>query len=115
MPSTTPPDLAPLLDEVVGAAARTPFYRSVLGGRPRIASLDDFKALPITPISVFRRQRLADVVSDAARVQWIAGTLRGQKGDEVAEAEEASDSGTTGLRRPCERPSQRCASGPAPY
>ena len=93
MPSTTPPDLAPLLDEVVGAAARTPFYRSVLGGRPRIASLDDFKALPITPISVFRRQRLADVVSDAARVQWIAGTLRGQKGDEVAAAEEASDSG----------------------
>ena len=93
MPPATPPDLAQLLDEVVGAAARTPFYRSVLNGRPRIASLDDFRALPVTPIGVFRRQRLADVVSDAGRVQWIAGTLRGQKGDDVAVAEEASDSG----------------------
>ena len=93
MPSTTPPDLAPLLDEVVGAAARTRFYRSVLDGRPRIASLDDFKALPVTPINVFRRQRLADVVSDAAQVQWIAGTLRRQNADEVAVAEAASDSG----------------------
>ena len=83
----TPSNLEHLLDGVVGAASKTRFYEQVLPGRRCIRSLDDFKALPVTPLDRFRRQRLADVVSDTARVQWIAGAHKGQNVNEVAVAE----------------------------
>ena len=89
----TPTNVVQLLDDVVGAAVQTPFYRSVLQGHPRVTCMEDFKRLPVTPISSFRKQRLADVITDPSIVQWIAGPYKGQNRTEVAVAEGADESG----------------------
>ena len=89
----TPANLVQLLDDVVGAAGRTSFYRPILPGRPRINNLEDFFALPITPLSKLREQPLAEVVTDPARVQWIAGAYKGQRRLEVAVAEGTGETG----------------------
>ena len=83
----TPANVVELLDALVGAAATTPFYRPILDGRPRITCMDDFLALPVTPLSELRRQPLGATVSDPARVEWIAGTHRGHDTKAVAVAE----------------------------
>lgn len=83
----TPDNLVDLLDRVVGAAMNTSFYRDRLPPNARIASLEDFRDLPITPLALYRRQRLGSVVADPSRVQWIAGPLRGQDPSMVAIAE----------------------------
>ena len=74
----TPNNVVELLDDLVGAAAKTPFYQSIMSGRPNITCMDDFFALPVTPLDTMRKQRLAALVTDPARVQWIAGSYNGQ-------------------------------------
>ena len=89
----TPSNVVQLLSEVVAAAQRTAFYRPLLSGRAGITSLDEFRSLPVASLSEFRRQRLGDVVSDPARVQWIAGPHKGQSRYQVAVAEGADETG----------------------
>ena len=91
----TPANVVELLDNLVGAAASTSFYRSILSGRPRITGMDDFLGLPITPLSRLREQRLSSVVTDPARVQWIAGQHKGQNRLAIPVAEGPEE---TGLR-----------------
>ena len=83
----TPDNVLELLDGVVAAALRTPFYRELFPAGPRIASMDDFRGLPITPISAYRRQRLGHIVADPSRVQWIVGPHRGRDASTTAVAE----------------------------
>ena len=90
-PYETPTDLVRLLNETVEAASQTAFFNAILGGRPSICSIEDFKRLPVTPIDEYRKQRLADVVTDPAKVQWIAGAYHGQRGDMVPVAESTAD------------------------
>ena len=87
----TPGDLVRRLDETVDAVSRTAFYGNVLGGRPPISSIDEFARLPTTSISDYRRQRLADVVTDARQVQWIAGAYGGTSGRRAPVAEGPDD------------------------
>ena len=83
----TPDNAVELLDGVVRAAMRTPFYRERFPQRFRVTSLADFRGLPITPISTYRRQRLGRVVADPSRVQWIVGPHRGQRAAAMPVAE----------------------------
>ena len=87
----TPDNVPELLDGVVAAAMKTPFYREVFPDGCRIASMDDFRALPITPISTYRQQRLGRVVADPSRVQWIVGPHRGRQASTAAVAESVED------------------------
>ena len=75
----TPDNVVELLDGAVAAALKTQFYRDLLPADCRIASMDDFRRLPVTPISTYRRQRLGRVVAHPSRVQWIVGPHRGQR------------------------------------
>ena len=74
----TPDNVLELLDRAVSAALKTPFYRELFPADCRVASMDDFRRLPVTPISTYRRQRLGRVVADPSRVQWIVGPHRGR-------------------------------------
>ena len=87
----TPDNVLELLDGAVAAAMRTPFYREKFPAGCRIASMDDFRRLPVTPISAYRRQRLGRVVAEPSRVQWIAGPHRGRAAPSVATAESPDD------------------------
>jgi hypothetical protein len=88
----TPDNLIELLDNVVKASSRTSFYSSRMNGVKSIASLDDFLRLPVTSLPEYRAQRLADVLADSSRVQWIVGAYRGQEPSSVAVAEGAEES-----------------------
>ena len=90
----TPANLVDLLDGVVAAASGTTFYRSVMGGCPAIGSLADFERLPITAISNFRRRRLAEVIADPDRVQWIVGRHGRRDRGEVPVAEGVKETAT---------------------
>ena len=83
----TPDNVLELLDGAVSAALRTPFYRDLFPTGSRIASMDDFSRLPITPISTYRRQRLGRVVADPSRVQWIVGPHQDRGASTVPVAE----------------------------
>lgn len=87
----TPDNVVELLDGAVRAAMNTQFYRAILPPDVRIASMEDFRSLPVTPIARYRRQRLGSVVAQPSRVQWIAGTLGGQARSKVAVAEGLDD------------------------
>ena len=87
----TPDNVLELLDGVVAAAMKTPFYRELFPSDCGIASMDDFRRLPITPISTYRRQRPGRLVADPSRVQWIVGPHRGRDVSAVAVAESAED------------------------
>ena len=87
----TPDNLVEQLDGAVRAAARTAFYGRSVG---RIQDISDFEQVPITPLSTYRRQRLADLLADPSRVEWIAGPLGGQSEDGVAVAEGPDETGT---------------------
>ena len=87
----TPDNVLDLLDGVVAAAMKTPFYREQFPAGYRIATMDDFRALPITPISTYRRQRLGRVVADPSSVQWIVGPHRGRNIATTAVAESVED------------------------
>ena len=83
----TPDNLVELLDAAVRAASRTAFYRPALEGRTQAGSLEDFAQIPITPLECYRRQRLADVLAEPSRVEWIAGRYKGHSASSVAVAE----------------------------
>ena len=83
----TPDNLVELLDHVVRAAGRTPFYSQLLKGPDRIRSLEDFGRIPVTPLERYREQRLADVLADPGRIEWIVGPYKGQSTASVAVAE----------------------------
>ena len=87
-------DLLERLDGVVAAASGTEFYSARLGGRAGVKSLDEFRALPVTPISEYRRARLADVVSLPGEIEWVMGQYAGQRDDRVAVAEGPEESAT---------------------
>ena len=90
----TPDNVLELLDGAVSAALKTPFYRELFPADCRVATMDDFLRLPVTPISTYRRQRLGRVVADPSRVQWIVGPHRGRgaASTPVAEDLEETDS-----------------------
>ncbi len=82
-----PDNLLKLLGGVVQAASKTTFYSGFLGEHANVESLDDFAAIPLTPLERYRRQRLADVLAEPGQVDWIVGPYRGQSADSVAVAE----------------------------
>lgn len=87
----TPDNLVDLLDGSVRAAARTAFFGP---SAARIHDISDFEQVPITPLSIYRRQRLPDLLTDPSSVEWIAGPLRGQSDHGVAAAEGPDETGT---------------------
>ena len=87
-----PDNLVELLDSVVGRAAETSFFGPALAGRSRIDSLEAFSTIPVTPIETYRRQRLADVLAQPARVDSIVGPYGGLSPESVA-VTESSDEG----------------------
>ncbi len=89
----TPGNVVKLLNRVVAAAAVTPFYRTILDGLGPVASLGEFGAAPVTPLARFREQRLADVLPDPDRLQWITGPYRGHDRRSVAVAEGVDETG----------------------
>ena len=92
-----PADLVELLDGVVQASAKTPFYSGVLGGRTGVSDLEDFDEIPVTPLQKYRGQRFADVLADPAGIDWIVGPYMGRAERSVAVAE-GTDEGTVRYR-----------------
>ena len=86
-----PFDLDILLGETMKAASRTAFFREAVGGRSSIRSIKEFKQLPITSIDEYRKQRIADVVTNLSQIQWIAGAYRGQQDNMIPLAESTAD------------------------
>ena len=87
MPYEIPDNLVELLDGVVSQAARTAFYSSILDGHRTIRNLEDFGNIPITSLKTYRRQRLANVLAEPSKVEWIVGPYKGQSPNSVAVAE----------------------------
>ena len=87
-------DVLERLDGVVAAASRTEFYKTQLAGRAGVKSLEEFRELPVTPISEYRRASLADVVSLPGEIEWVMGQYAGQRDDRVAVAEGPEESAT---------------------
>ncbi len=87
----SPANLVELLNGAIEAAGRTRFYRSRLNGAGAIGGLDDFRELPITPISLLRSQRLGDTLADPQALQWIVGSYRGHRHPSVAVAESVTE------------------------
>jgi hypothetical protein len=86
-----PINLDMLLGETIEAASRTAFFRKVMGNRSTMRSVKEFKRLPVISIDEYRKQRVADVVTDLSQIQWIAGAYRGQQGNMVPIAESTAD------------------------
>ena len=87
----TPENVVELLDAVVHSARRTRAYSTVLGNGHRLASLQDFASVPLTPIETYRKKRLADVLVETSGVQWIVGRHRGRSRPDVAVVEDPND------------------------
>ena len=87
----TPENLLELLDAVVHSARQTRAYSSVLGNGHRLASLEDFACIPMTPIGDYRKKRLADVLVETSSVQWIVGRHSGRCRPDVAIVEDPND------------------------
>ncbi len=83
----TPGNVVELLSRVVNAAEKTSFYSSIIPEGIDIASIEDLSRIPMTSLTEYRNQRLADVLATPERVQWIVGAYRGQLADAVAIAE----------------------------
>ena len=83
----TPDNVVELLGRVVDAAKKTTFYSSIVPEGIDIASPADLSRIPVTSLTEYRNQRLADVLAEPDRVQWIVGAYRGQLADAVAIAE----------------------------
>lgn len=83
----TPDNVVELLDRVISAAKKTSFYSSIIPEDLRINDANDLQRIPVTSLEEYRSQRLADVLAEPDRVQWIAGAMGGQLRDNVAIAE----------------------------
>ncbi len=90
----TPDNLIARLDGVVSASARTAFYSRSLDRRSSVNSLEDFRNIPVTPLEIYRRQRLGEVVADISKIEWIIGPQKGQSPESVATTEGPEEAAT---------------------
>ena len=87
----TPDNLVELLNGVVRSASRTAFYRPRLSGVTEIATLDEFRAIPPTPLAEFRDRALRDTLAEPSNVDWIVGADGGQSPARAAMVENADE------------------------
>lgn len=87
----TPDNLVELLSKVVRSASRTAFYGPRLSGVTGIATLDEFHAIPPTPLSEFRDRALRDTLAEPSNVEWIVGADGGQSPTRTAMVENADE------------------------
>ena len=87
----TPDNLVELLDRVVRSASRTAFYGPRLSGVTGIATPDEFRAIPLTPLSEFRHRALRDTLAEPGKVDWIVGADGGQSPTRTAMVENADE------------------------
>ena len=87
----TPDNLVELLSKVVHAARRTAFYGPRLSGATGIATLDEFQAIPPTPLAEFRKRALRDTLAEPSSVDWIVGAHGGQSPTRTATVENADE------------------------
>ena len=87
----TPDNLIELLDKVVRSASRTAFYGPRLSGVTGIATLDEFRAIPPTPLSEFHERALRDTLAEPSKVEWIVGADGGQSPTRTAMVENADE------------------------
>lgn len=88
----TPDNLLGLLNGVVRKAARTTFYRPRLSSMTGITTLDEFRAIPPTPLSVLQGRALRDTIAEPANIEWIVGAAGGQSPVRTATVESAEAS-----------------------
>lgn len=88
----TPDNIQQLLTKVIDAARKTSFYSSKIAGDLDLSTPDDLSSIPVTLLFDYRTQRLADVLAEPGKVQWIAGALGGQSAETVAIAEGPDES-----------------------
>lgn len=87
----TPDNLVELLNGVVRSASRTAFYGPRLSGTTGIATPEEFRAIPSTPLSVFRDRVLRDTLVEPNNVDWIVGAEAGQSTTRAAMVENADE------------------------
>ena len=87
----TPDNLVELLDKVVRSASRTAYYGPRLSGATGVATLDEFRAIPPTPLSEFRERALSDTLAEPGQVDWIVGADEGQSTSRTAMVENADE------------------------
>ena len=87
----TPDNLVELLSKVVRSASRTAFYGPRISGVTEIATLDEFRAIPPTPLAEFRDRALRDTLADKSNVEWIVGADGGQSPTRAAMVENADE------------------------
>ena len=87
----TPDNLVDLLNRVVRSASQTTFYGARLSGRTGIASVDEFRAIPPTPLAEFRERALRDTLAEPSNVDWIVGAAGGQSPMRTAMVENADE------------------------
>ncbi len=87
----TPDNLVDLLDKVVRSASGTAYYAPRLSGATGVASLDEFRNIPATPLSEFCDRALRDTLAEPRNVDWIVGGLAGQSLKRTAMVENADE------------------------
>lgn len=87
----TPDNLIELLNGVIRAAARTAFFSPILGGVSSISTVEEFRAISVTPLSIFRARPMRDTLSEPRAVDWIVGASDGQSPALAAIAESAEE------------------------
>ena len=87
----TPDNLVDLLDKVIRSASRTAYYDLRLSGVTGVATLDEFHAIPPTPLSEFRDRALRDTLAEPGKVDWIVGAEGGQSSKRTAMVENADE------------------------
>ncbi len=87
----TPDNLIQLLNGVVRSASRTAFYGTRLSGVTKVATLDEFHAIPPTPLSEFHERALRDTLAEPSKVEWIVGADGGQSTTRTAMVENADE------------------------
>ncbi len=87
----TPDNLVELLSKVVRSASRTAFYGPRLSGATEIDTLDEFHAIPATPLAEFRDRPLSDTLAEPSNVDWIVGADGGQSPTGAAMVENADE------------------------
>ena len=123
----TPDNLVELLNGVVRSASQTAFYGPRLSGATGITTLEEFRAIPPTPLSVFRDRALRDTIAEPSNVDWIVGADGGQSPARAAMVENADEGAirydvladavkeqSTSTPRPSASPSRPRSAGTSP-
>ena len=87
----TPNNLVELLDKVVRSASQTAFYGPRLSRVKEIATLDEFRAIPPTPLAEFHERSLRDTLAEPSNVDWIVGAGEGQSPTRTPMVENADE------------------------